>query len=187
MADSNKVKFGLKSVYYSIATIAGGSVTYGTPKAWPGAVSIDLSPQGGSDPFRADNMDYYRAAGGDSYSGNLTMAYLPDSVREDLFGDQVDDNGILVESANGSATPFALMFEFSGDANETRYVLYNCTASKPNIHSETTPADSVTPITIDIPIVASANVNGYVRGKADSGDTAYASWFTTVQEPDFTP
>lgn len=186
MADSNKVKFGLKSVYYALMTVTtAGAVTYGTPKAWPGAVSIDLSPQGDSEPFRADNMDYYTPAGGESYSGNLTMAYLPDDIRADLYGEETDRNGILVEAVGGTAAQFALMFEFSGDANAVRHVLYACTAGKPSINSETTPADSVTPITVEVPITASANPNGYVRGSVDPEDTAYASWFTAVQEPDF--
>ena len=187
MADANKVKFGLSSVYYAIATITGGAVTYGTPKAWPGAVSLELSPSGETEVFRADNMDYYKPAGSGSYSGNLTMAYLPDTVAEDLFGDEEDKNGIIVEKASGAAAAFALLFEFSGDANATRHALYNCTASRPNVASETTPADGVTPITVEVPITASANVNQYVRGKASPGDAAYASWFTAVQEPDFTP
>lgn len=188
MADSNKVKFGLKSVYYSMITVAaGGAISYGTPKAWPGAVSIDLSPSGDTEPFRADNMDYWRAAGTGSYNGNLTMAYLPDAVAQDLFGDRKDDNGVLVEAAGGAANAFALLFEFSGDANETRHILYHCTASRPNINSETTPADSITPVTVELPITASANEEGYAKGKASPGDAAYSTWFTTVSEPTFTP
>ena len=185
MADTNKVKFGLKNVHYAIATIADGAVTYGKPKAWPGAVSLDLSPSGDAEPFRADNMDYWRPAGSGSYSGNLTMAYLPDTVKADLFGDATDKNGLVVEQAGGSAVPFALMFEFSGDQNEVRHVLYNVTASRPNINSETTPADNLTPITVEIPVSASANVDGYIKGSAAEGDAAYASFFTAVQVPDF--
>lgn len=187
MADGNKVKFGLSSVYYAIATISGNTVTYGTPKAWPGAVSLELSPSGEAEAFRADNMDYYKPAGTGSYSGNLTMAYLPDTVAADLFGDKTDDSGIIVERAGGAAAMFALLFEFDGDANATRHAFYNVSASRPSVNSETTPADSITPVTVEVPITASANVNKYVRGKASPGDAAYANWFTAVQEPSFKP
>ena len=185
MADANKVKFGIKSVYYSVATISGGAVSYGTPAAWPGAVSIDLSPAGDVENFYADNMVYFASQSGGGYSGTLTMAYVPDAVRTALFGEAIDNNDLVVESAGGAATNFALLFEFSGDANEVRHVLYNCTAGKPSINSETI-GESQSPVTVDISLTATANVDGYVKASADeSATTAYAAWYTAVQVPSF--
>lgn len=184
MADSNKVKFGIKNVYYAVATVTGGAVTYGTPAAWPGAVSIDLSPAGDVENFYADNMVYYASQAGGGYSGTLTMAYVPDAVRKALFGETEDNNGLIVESATGAATSFALMFEFEGDANKVRHVFYNCTATRPNINSETI-GETQTPVTSEVTITATANVDGYVRASADEANTKYSSWFTTVQVPEF--
>ena len=39
-----KVQFGLKNVHIAKITENNGAVTYGTPFALPGAVSLSLSP-----------------------------------------------------------------------------------------------------------------------------------------------
>ena len=187
MADNNKVKLGLKSCYYAKATVTGGVISYDTPVALPGAVSLSMEAQGGDqENFYADDIIYFVGAGTNGgYQGDLTLAYIPDDFRKDILGDTVDQNGLLVEIANQASEKFALLFESTGDKNQTRHVLYNCTAARPSVASQTK-EEVAAPITEVLTITAIPTpTDGYVKSKADSSATNWASWFTTVQAPNF--
>ena len=52
-----RIKYGLSNVYYAVATAGtGGAITYGTPKALPGAVAMTLDQQGEAVDEYADNI-----------------------------------------------------------------------------------------------------------------------------------
>lgn len=187
---ANKVKYGLKNVYYAKATIAtDGSATYGTPVAWPGAVSLSLEPQGETTPFRADNMDYWIGQGNSGYSGDFESALIPDSFRTDILGELTDSAGVQLEVSDAGATAqFALLFQFEGDENASRFVMYNCSATRPSIGSQTT-EESIEPQTETLTITASeiyvpAISHNLVRSRCLASNTAkYATWFEAVYVP----
>ena len=113
---ANKIKYGLKNVYYAVATIASdGSATYDTPVAIPGAVSLSLEPQGENTPFYADNIAYWIGVANNGYEGDLEIARVPDSFKTDVLGYKTSGNGLYVEDANAGAIHFALLFQFEGD------------------------------------------------------------------------
>ena len=183
---NNKVKFGIKNCYYALATIGtNGAATYGSPVALPGAVSLSLEAQGEITPFYADDVAYYQAASNGGYSGDLTLALLPDSFKKDVLGFADDANGILYEPAAPEVKQFALLFEFSGDIHATRHVMYNCTASRPAVGS-TTKTETAEPQTESVTIKAtpiynaSLNKNVIKASCKQSQTTQYNAWNTAV-------
>ncbi len=188
----NKVKYGLKNVYYAVATIDASThaATYSTPVAFPGAVSLSLDPEGELTPFRADNVDYWVGNSNNGYSGDLEMALITDAFRKDVLGYTDDDNGVLVENKDVEAVHFALMFQFEGDQKATKHVLYNCTSTRPAASGETT-AETIEPQTETVTITASSIYNASLEReivKASTGDTTdttvYDGWTSAVYSPE---
>ena len=185
----NKVKFNLKNVHAAklTETVTEGITTfsYATPRAIPGAVSISLDAEGESSPFYADGIVYFRSVTNNGYSGDLEMALVPEWFRTEILQEELDAKGVLIEkSGNRESVKFALLFEFDGDINCIRHVLYNCTSSRPSIESETK-EDTIEPGTEKLTITADPRADGLV--KARTGDTTdaatYAGWYQTVYLP----
>lgn len=189
-ANENKVKYGLKNVYYAIATIAAdGSATYDTPVKFPGAVSLSLDAQGENTPFYADNIVYYVGSSNTGYEGDLEMARITDSFRTDVLGETADTKNVLVERVDAPVVHFALLFQFEGDQKAVKHVLYNCTATRPTIGSATK-EDTVEPETETVTITATSIYSETLqsdivkaRSNKDTDDTTYNAWFNTVYLP----
>lgn len=180
---ANKVKFNIKNVHYALLTETDGTVTWGTPKAIPGAVSISLEASGEITPFYADGIVYYQTSSNSGYEGDLEMALIPDDFRMDVLKEEKDNKGVLIENANVETAKFALLFEFDGDQKSVRHVLYNCTATRPSLTGETTEATK-TPSTETLSVSAAPLADGRVKVKtgADTDEATYNSWYQKVYE-----
>ncbi len=181
----NKVKFNLKNAHYAMLSIAAdGTVSYGTPVALPGAVSISLDANGEPENFYADGVAYYVINNNMGYDGDLELAIIPESFRVDALNETPDDNNVLVENANTELNSFALLFEFDGDVRHIRHVLYNCSASRPGIEGQTN-EESRQVQTETLTIKATPLASGVVKAK--TGDTTdsstYNNWYNAVYMP----
>lgn len=182
----NKVKFGLSNVHYALLTTSErGAVTFGTPKPIPGAVNLNLTPQGDTTPFYADDVAYYVAVANSGYQGDLEIALIPDSFAQDVLRETMDETDkVLMENSAAESAPFALLFEFKGDQHAVRHVLYNCTAARPNVTGATT-TNTKEPQTSSLAITAAALADGGVKAKTttDTPDSTYNNWYTAVWRP----
>ncbi len=187
MAELSKVQFGLSKAYYAVINSEG----YGTPVALPGAVSLTLNREG-SEPekFWADSIAYYVSpAVNGGYTGTLTLAKVPEAFLTDVLGEIKDDNGVQLELSDAKTKSFALMYEVEGDADQKRYVFFNCTAQRVAAPANTK-SDSTTPDTQDLEFTAigkdftlAGKTENVVKGSANTADTAFANWYTAVPIP----
>ena len=187
---ANKIKYGLKSVYYAVGTPqTNGGMTYNAPVAFPGAVNLSLEPQGDNSPFYADNVVYWVGNGNTGYQGDFECARVPDAFKENVLGMIKDGKNVLVEDMNANAVHFALLFQFEGDVKATRHIMYNCTCSRA-ADAGSTKAESIEPQTETLTITAtsiySSTLNAdIVKAEANEGtdSTTYTNWFSTVYLP----
>lgn len=187
---ANKIKYGLKNVYYAVATIAtDGTATYATPVSMPGAVSLSMDPQGDPSPFYADNIVYYVGNSNNGYQGDLELAKIPDTFKKSVLGYIEDSKHVLVENMNAEAVHFALLFQFEGDVKATKHIMYNCTATR-SAAAGNTKEDTVTPQTETITITATSIYNASLQKdivKAETNETTdsttYSNWTSTVYSP----
>jgi phi13 family phage major tail protein len=133
---------------------------------------------------RADGMDYYVVNDNLGYSGDLNIAMVPDWFRQDYLNETLDDTAkVLVENSNNNPKPFAMTFEFAGDASRRRHVLYNVATSRPNIHGENKD-NQKEPDTDTLSLTASPLPDGRVKASTtkDTPDDIYKGWNANIWE-----
>ena len=182
----NKVKYNLKNVHAAKLTkTEDGKYTYATPQPIPGAVSISLDAEGDSSPFYADGIVYFRSTANNGYSGDLEIALIPEWFRTNILKETLDKNGVLIESSKVTEMEkFALLFEFDGDVRCIRHVLYNRTASRPSIESETK-EDTIEPGTEKLSLTADPREDGLVKSRTgdSTSEATYNDWYKQVYIP----
>lgn len=184
----NKIMYGLKNVHYAKLTEAVNSqgqttYTYGTVKAWPGAVSLSLDPQGDILKEYADDIEWYTQAVNNGYEGDFEYEVMPDDFRENILGEIKDSNNVYTESADVSTNYFALLFEVNGDSKKRRNVFYKCSATREQNENETK-AENITPThgTITITAVPRADQKVKASTSDNTGDSTYNGWYSEVYE-----
>lgn len=186
---AKKVKFGLRNVHYAVVTETAdpstGEITstYGTVKAWPGAVSWTLDAAGEDTPFYADDSVYETLSSNTGYTGTLETALIPEDVYLNVFNQTKNDDGLVIEKASDSKKYIAIMTEFQLDESGRRYCFYRCMLTRPSVNGATTEA-SATPQTETVNLTISPRPDDeVVRTFCDKDAAAYSGFFLEVPTP----
>lgn len=190
----NKVTFGLDKVHIAFFDKAAtaGQPAWEVPIPIPGAVRWAPEAQGETSTFYADNMAYFLVTSNNGYTGELEMANIPDEIKARMFGWKIDDNGMLVEIADGMPEKFALLGQVKGDKRDRRFVYYDCQAAR-TAKENTTKGESTEIVGETLSMTSSPieiNDNVIVKGDLElnaTNATQFNSFFTKVYTPTFTP
>lgn len=187
----NKVTFGLEQVHIAFFDIeATEQPAWGSPIAIPGSVRWTPTAVGESSTFYADNTAYFTITANNGYTGELELANLPDAVKAEMLGWEIDDNGAVIEIADAIPKPFALLGQIQGDRRNRRFVYYDCVTSRP-AKELTTKNESITPATDVLPITVSPikiDDRMIVKGDLELSETnkaVFDAFFNAVYTPTF--
>lgn len=184
----NKVTFGLKNVHVApIKAIDAvtGVITYDEIFKFPGAMELTLDPKGESGAIEADDIDYHFMNSNEGYEGKLKVAHIIDMFATKILGELKDtETGVMTEKGDAEPTPFALMFEFSGDKNKTRHVMYYCSASRPPKGSSTKSGTKINEPELSFKS-SPRPLDSVIKRSITSADKSeiYNNWFKKVYEP----
>ena len=179
MSEENKVRFGLSNVHVGTVTLSDGTPSFSIPKKYPGAVNLTMDAEGETNTFYADNTAYYVTNTNNGYTGELEMAEVPDWFETEYLGAVASQEGLVVEISNPVQKLAYFMFQFEGDKNATKYIIYNTTFSRPSIEGNTK-EDTLEPNTTTIPFTSVPLVTEFgniVKSRVPVSSEKYAAFF----------
>lgn len=186
----NKIVYGLEQVHVAFRKIAEVSAPeWDEPIAIEGAVKFAPTPEGEEVKFYADNRPYFTLNVNNGYTAELEMALIPEDILATMLGWEIDDNGMLVESADAKPRRFALMGQIDGDSKNRRFVYYDCLAARPTKEHSTRgetldPATDVLNLTIEPIKIDGVSVVRGTMELSDTNQTAYDAFFDAVVAPE---
>ena len=187
---------GLKNVVMApLLTDTEEGHSYGDLQLVAGAIEASVTPDN-TDPdiLYADDIEFDTLYADPDISFKLKMADIPLAIQEMIFANELDDNGVLIRTAQDKPPYFAVGFKSEKSNGKFRYVWLYKVRAKPLTESFATkegdkitrqnPEGEFTAITRThdgrYQAVADEDENGFTTARA-------ATFLTSVYEPTFTP
>ena len=168
--------------------------TYGDLMLVAGAIEASITP-GTTDPdiMYADDVEFDVLYPDPELSFKTKMADIPLAIQEDVFGNRIDDNGVLIRSATDKPPYFAVGFMSEKSNGKFRYVwLYKVRATPLTENYATTEGTTITRQTGEVEWTAIKRTHdARYQAVADEGENGFtaekgATFLQSVYEPAFT-
>lgn len=185
---ANKVEFGISQLHVGTYTVDGqGVVTLGTPYHQPGAVSFSPEQKSENSTFYADNIAYWSGYSGGTFEGDLEVAKFSDEFKTQFLGYRTLTNGGLAIVKNATKPNVYIAWQFEGDSESRRAIMYNCTLGVITREYNTI-EESKEPTTETLNITCIGdNGSGVTKATFKPGDTGYSTLFTAPTAPELAP
>ena len=186
---------GLKNVVIAPLTEdTEATISYGTLQAVAGAIEASVTPESADpDVQYADDQEFSVLYPDPELSFKTKMADIPLAVQEMVFGNTIDDNGVLIRAANDSPPYFAVGFKSEKSNGKYRFVwLYKVRAKPVTETYATKEGGTITRQTGEVEWTAIKRTHdGLYQAIADEGENGFTAlmgttFLETVYDPTFT-
>ena len=187
---------GLKNVVLSpLLTDTDEGHTYGDLQLMAGAIEASVTPDNADPEVQfADDTEFDTLYADPEVSFKLKMADIPLAIQEMLFANVVDDNGVLIRTAQDKPPYFAIGFKSEKSDGKFRYVwLYKVRAKPLTENFATKEGKTINRQTPEVEFTAIKRTHdGRYQAVADEGENGFtaekaATFLTGVYEPVITP
>lgn len=187
---------GLKNVVIAPLTVdTEETLTYGELQLLAGAIEASITPENADPDIQfADDVEFDVLYPDPELSFKTKMADIPLQIQEKIFGNQIDDNGVLVRTAQDKPPYFAVGFKSEKSDKSFRYVWLYKVRAKPVTESYATKeGKTINRQTGEVEWTAIKRTHdGRYQAVADEGQNGFtaakgATFLQTVYEPTFTP
>ena len=168
--------------------------TYGELQLMAGAIEASITPEN-ADPEvqHADDAEFSVLYPDPELTFSTSMADIPLSIQEQIFGNQIDDNGVLVRTASDRPPYFAVGFKSEKSDGTYRFVwLYKVRAKPMTENYRTKEGQTITRQNGSVEWTAIKRTHdGRYQAVADEGQNGFdaakaATFLESVYEPAFT-
>ena len=187
---------GLKNVVLSpLLTDTDEGHTYGDLQLVAGAIEASVTPDNADPDIQyADDTEFDTLYADPEISFKLKMADIPIAIQEMIFANVVDDNGVLIRTAQDKPPYFAIGFKSEKSDGKFRYVwLYKVRAKPLTENFATKEGKTINRQTPEVEFTAIKRTHdGRYQAVADEGENGFtaekaATFLTGVYEPVITP
>ena len=186
---------GLKNMVIAPLTAdTEAAITYGTLQLVAGAIEANITPENTDPEIQyADDIEFDVLYPDPELSFKTKMADIPLQVQEMVFGNRIDDNGVLVRTAADKPPYFAVGFMSEKSNHKYRYVWLYKVRAKPVTESYATKeGGTINRQTGEVEWTAIKRTkDGLYQAIADEGENGFTNemgltFLATVYEPAFT-